>query len=61
MKTIGFKDNAGGRIHLYFNVSKKETRWERFFNALNELKHTGNITIYRVKGNKAKKLKTKGW
>lgn len=61
MKTIGFKDNAGGLIHLYFNKSKKETRWERFYNALNELKHTANITIYRIKGNKVKKLKRKGF
>jgi hypothetical protein len=54
MKTIGFKDNAGGMITAYFKEG--ETRHERIINALNDLKHTGNITVYLINGNKIKKL-----
>ena len=58
MKTIAFKDRQGGSIHAYFKTG--QTRWERFYSALEELKRTGNIIIYRVKGKKIKKLKVVG-
>jgi len=59
MKTIAFKDIAGGTVHAYVNTKKpKQKRWERFFEALEDLKHTGNIVIYRAKGQKLTKLKT---
>ena len=61
MKTIGYKDRNGKTIHLYFNANKRQSRWERFFEGLKELKHTGNINIYNVKGNKATLIKIKGY
>jgi len=57
MKTIGFQDNKGGSIYCYFR--KGQTRFERIKAALNDLKRTGNITIYYVKGNKVRQLFTK--
>ena len=60
MKTIGFKDIAGGSINIYFNQKDpKQKRWERFYQALLELEHTGNIILYRINGNKINKLKLK--
>ena len=60
MKTVGFRDIVGGGINCYVNKSKpKQKRMERFFEGLEELRHTGNIVIYRIEGNKAKKLKVK--
>lgn len=60
MKTIAFKDRLGGSIHAYQNNKKpNQKRWERFFEGLNELKHTGNIIIYRVNGNKLSKISVK--
>lgn len=60
MKTIAYKDIAGGRINGYFNVKNpNQKRWERFFEGLKELQNTGNIIIYRVKGSKVKQLKIK--
>lgn len=58
MKTIGYKDNAGGMINCYFKTG--ETRHERINNALIDLKHTGNITVYLIDGNKTRKLFRKG-
>jgi len=58
MKTIAFKDNAGGSIMGYFKEG--ETRHERIKNALADLRRTGNITVYLVKGNKTRKLFRKG-
>lgn len=61
MKTVGYQDVLGGCIHLYKNVKKpKQKRWERFYEALSELKHTGNIIIYRYEKRKLKRLKFKG-
>lgn len=61
MKTIGFKDNAGGMTNCYFNKSNPmQPRHERINEALRELKHTGNITIYLINGNKVRKLFRKG-
>ena len=57
MKTIAFRDNAGGSINGYFKDG--QTRHERISEALKELKHTGNITVFLVKGNKLRKLFTK--
>jgi len=58
MKTLAYKDNAGGTIHGYF--VEGQTRHERIKKAFEELRHTGNITIYLVKGNKLRKLIRKG-
>lgn len=57
MKSIGYKDIATGNkgiVNLYFKEGEK--RHERIKNALNELKHTGNIAIYLIKGNKIRLL-----
>ena len=57
MKTIGYKDKAGGSIHLYKNVSKpNQKRHDRTKEALKELEHTGNIFIYLIKGNRIRKI-----
>ena len=61
MKTIGFKDNAGGTINCYFNQSlPTQKRVDRITEALNELRHTGNITVYLIDGRKVRKLFRKG-
>ena len=60
MKSIAFKDMAGGQIRQYINQNKpNQKRLERIYEALEELKHTGNIIIYKTKGNKLTKLKIK--
>lgn len=62
MKTVAYKDKLGGRINGYFNVKNpNQKRWDRFFEGLKDLEHTGNIIIYRVKGNKVKQFKIKGY
>jgi trehalose-6-phosphatase len=61
MKTIGYKDKAGGSIHIYKNASKPDqTRHERIREALKDLKHTGNINIYLINGRKVRKIASKG-
>jgi hypothetical protein len=61
MKTIGYRDNAGGSIHLYKNVSKPDqSRHDRIKEALKDLEHTGNITIYLIKGNRMRKIARHG-
>jgi hypothetical protein len=61
MKTIGYQDRAGGSIHIYKNVSKPDQkRHERTMEALNELRHTGNINIYLIKGNRIRKIAKHG-
>ena len=59
MKTIAFRDNLGGKLHGYFKEG--QTRHERIKEALKELKHVGNITIYLVDGNKTRKLLRKSY
>lgn len=54
MKSIAFKDNAGGSTVMYYKDG--ETRHERIANALKELKHVGNITVYLVNGRKVRTL-----
>jgi hypothetical protein len=57
MKTIAFKDKAGGSLHAYFNAKDpRQPRHDRIKEALEDLKHTGNIIIYLVKGNKVRKI-----
>lgn len=61
MKTIAYQDNAGGAIHGYFNRSNPtQNRHQRIIEALQDLKHTGNITVYLIKGRKVRKLFRKG-
>ena len=60
MKTIGYKDILGGSINCYVNkTDPTQKRWDRFFEGLKDLQHTGNIVIYRINGMKTKKLKVK--
>jgi hypothetical protein len=54
MKTIAFRDNLGGSLRGYFKEG--QTRHQRIKEALKELEHVGNITIYLVDGNKTRKL-----
>lgn len=56
MKTIGYKDNAGGSIYCFFKQGENQPRHERIKEALKSLKHTGNITVYLIDGNKKRKL-----
>tara|TARA_R110000868_G_scaffold323712_1_gene584651 strand:+ start:253 stop:441 length:189 start_codon:yes stop_codon:yes gene_type:complete len=60
MKTIGYRDILGGSINCYVNKNNpNQKRWDRFFEALKDLNHTGNIVIYRINGIKVKQLKVK--
>ena len=62
MKTIGYYDkgqNRKGIIKAYFKAG--QTRHERIESALTELQHMGNITVYLIKGNKTRKLFSKGF
>ena len=57
MKTIGFRDIAGGSIHLYINKGNPEQkRHDRIKEAINDLKHTGNIIVYLINGRKYRRL-----
>ena len=57
MKSLAFRDILGGSIHVYSNLKKpNQKRWKRFFEGYEELKHTGNIIIYRTSKNKCKKI-----
>jgi hypothetical protein len=61
MKTIGYRDNAGGAILCYKSkTNPTQKRHDRIKEALNDLSHTGNITIYLIDGNKVRKLYRKG-
>ena len=57
MKTIAFKDRAGGAIKAYF--VEGQTRHERIKKALAELGPVANINIYLVKGNKLRLINQK--
>lgn len=60
MKTIAFRDISGGSIQCYFNKKKPmQKRWDRFFEGLSDLSHTGNICIYRTNMKKTKLLTIK--
>lgn len=62
MKTIGYRDKAGGSIYLYKNVSRPDQkRHDRVKEALNELRHTGNINIYLIKGNRVRRIAQHGF
>ncbi|HNA77780.1 MAG TPA: hypothetical protein PLX13_13730 [Saprospiraceae bacterium] len=58
MKTIGYKDKGAGKnapINVFNNKNKPEQkRHDRFKEAWQELRHTGNILIYSINGNKIK-------
>jgi trehalose-6-phosphatase len=57
MKTIGFRDIAGGSIHLYKDkTNDQQPRHERIQAALQDLKHTGNIIVYLINGRKHRRL-----
>jgi len=61
MKTIAYRDNAGGTIQGYFNkFNPTQKRHERIKEALIDLRHTGNITVFLVNGNRIRKLFRKG-
>ena len=61
MKTIGFRDVAGGPVRLYENKSKpNQKRHDRVRDALNDLRHTGNIVVYLINGRKYRCLYFKG-
>lgn len=60
MKTIGFRDIAGGSIHIYKNVKEpSQKRIDRIKEGLKDLKHTGCIVIYLIKGNKYRRIAVK--
>jgi hypothetical protein len=66
MKTIAFKDRTGGPIREYISpkqndIFERENHTTRINRALDELKHTGNINIYLVRGNKIRLILQKGF
>ena len=66
MKTLAWRDLADTRnVFCIPKLNKDFTlfepkRHERNLKLLQELKHTGNIGVYLLKGNKARLLFTKG-
>lgn len=58
MKTIGYKDKGAvnsASLKIYINKNKpRQKRHERFKEAWEKLRHTGNILIYSINGNKIK-------
>jgi hypothetical protein len=64
MKTIAFRDLAGGGFRIWnpkinynqFELTDKPKRIDRRIDGLNDLKHTGNIAVYLVYGNKMRLL-----
>jgi len=62
MKTIAYKDLASGTMKVYdypqgINYHNQK-RSERIVAALEDLRHTGNIGIYLIKGNKIRRIST---
>ena len=67
MKTLAWKDRCDGRSGFYipkissYNQSLFEPkRHERNITLLESLKHTGNIDVYLLNGNKSRLLFSKG-
>ncbi len=65
MKTIGIRDLYDGskKIRIYnpnSNLLDKQTRLERIFDGLQEIKNLGNVAVYYVHGNKYRLLFVKG-
>ena len=64
MKTIGYLDRTEGKtINAYHNCKpgfNMQSRIDRILEALEDLKHTGNIEVYLLNGNKQRLLFTKG-
>ena len=61
METIGFMDRVENKtIRLFYkNDSEslfRQKKADRIIEAMRELKHTGNIAVYLIKGNKQRFL-----
>jgi hypothetical protein len=59
MKTIAFRDVAGGTIHGFFKPEQK--RIDRYTEALKDLEHTAQIKVYLINGNKTRFLFYRSW
>ena len=71
MKTIAYKDRAGGGLRIFNppiewrqntldNPYPVPVHLQRIMRGLNELRHTGNINIYLVHGNRIRLIQQKG-
>lgn len=62
MKTLGYTDNCDGDkvLKVFYRQEERnlfqQKRHERIQEALFELKHVGNITVYLIRGKKYRKL-----
>jgi len=66
MKTIAYRDLAGGGFMRYFEKEDSKTlfrqkKHERIKEALEDLKHTGNVAIYLVSKYKTRFLYKKSF
>jgi len=65
MKTLAYRDLADNRNIYYIpKISRnftlfEKTRHQRNMELLQSIKHTGNIAVYLLKGNKTRLLFTK--
>lgn len=72
MKTIGIIDRADGNHRMKAYIPQSESvgntiymlsqkRIDRIYDALNEIKHTANIDVYLINGNKQRKIFSRGF
>ena len=54
MKSIAYKDIAGGKIMTY--IAQSQTKLERIVNGLEELRKVGDIAVYLVSNRKSRLL-----
>ena len=56
MKTIAYIDRGDGNKRMKVYSKTSASRWERITEALKDLRHTGNILVYLINGNKRRLL-----
>ena len=64
MKNIAYRDRANhadaGAVKVYGSPAiNQRPRWTRFFDALRELRGTGNINVYQVRGRSVRRIFTR--
>ena len=64
MKNIAYRDRnnlaPSGAVKVYGSPAiNQRPRWTRFFDALRELRGTGNINVYMVRGRKVRRIFTR--
>jgi hypothetical protein len=61
MKTIVWKDNAHKDCPFHEWVQPDVNKNLRIYEALNDIEHLANITVYMLKGNRLHKLFRRGY